>query len=59
MRVFAGEEITPEVLMASACLPSVFQAVEMDDPATGQRVTQYSPGATPYARIEPNYQQSA
>ena len=29
------------------------------DPATGQRVTQYSPGATPYARIEPNYQQSA
>lgn len=28
-RVFRGDEITPEALMASACLPSVFQAVEI------------------------------
>lgn len=29
-RVFANGEITPEVLLASACLPSMFQAVEID-----------------------------
>lgn len=28
-RIFRGDEITPEALMASACLPSVFQAVEI------------------------------
>lgn len=30
IRVFSGDEITPEALMASACLPTVFQAVEID-----------------------------
>ncbi|MFG1293537.1 patatin-like phospholipase family protein [Xanthobacter versatilis] len=29
-RVFRNAEITPEVLMASACLPTLFQAVEID-----------------------------
>jgi len=29
------------------------------DAATGQRVTQHSPGTTPYATPEPNYKQSA
>ncbi len=29
-RVFRNENITPEVLLASACLPSMFQAVEID-----------------------------
>ncbi len=29
VRVFRGREVTPEALMASACLPSVFQAVEI------------------------------
>src|SRR5712692_8422838 len=29
LRVFTREEITPEVLMASACLPLVFRAVEI------------------------------
>lgn len=32
-RIFRGQEITPEALMASACLPSVFQAVEIDGEA--------------------------
>lgn len=32
-RVFRQDEITPEALMASACLPSVFQAVEIDGEA--------------------------
>src|SRR5262249_48729145 len=29
-RVFRNAEITPEVLIASACLPTLFQAVEID-----------------------------
>jgi NTE family protein len=30
-RIFHTEEITPDVVMASACLPYLFQAVEIDD----------------------------
>ncbi|MGG5819542.1 patatin-like phospholipase family protein [Falsiroseomonas sp. HW251] len=29
-RLFQGEEVTPEVLLASACLPQLFPAVEID-----------------------------
>ena len=36
IRVFSGDDVSPEVLMASACLPTAFQAVEMTDPKTGQ-----------------------
>lgn len=36
IRVFDGPEIGPEALLASACLPTLFQAVEMHDPSTGQ-----------------------
>ncbi|MFT4706315.1 MAG: NTE family protein [Yoonia sp.] len=36
IRVFSGAEITPQAIMASACLPTLFQAVEMHDPKTGQ-----------------------
>ena len=34
IRIFEGEEIGPDALMASACLPSVFQAVEIFDKTT-------------------------
>ena len=36
IRVFEGDEISPEAIMASACLPSLFQAIEFEDPKTGQ-----------------------
>ena len=36
IRVFEGDEITPEAIMASACLPTLFQAVELEDPKTGE-----------------------
>lgn len=36
IKVFAGDEISPEAIMASACLPTVFQAVEIDDSSTGR-----------------------
>lgn len=29
IRVFTGQEVTPDALLASACLPTVFQAVEI------------------------------
>ena len=35
IRVFETHEITTEVLLASACLPTLFQAVEFEDPRTG------------------------
>jgi NTE family protein len=36
IRVFEYEEISTDVILASACLPTLFQAVEIDDPRTGQ-----------------------
>jgi NTE family protein len=32
-RIFRNREITPEVLLASACLPTMFQAIEIDGEA--------------------------
>ncbi len=36
IRVFTGDEIGAKAIMASACLPSLFQAVEFEDPKTGK-----------------------
>ncbi|MEM1429244.1 MAG: patatin-like phospholipase family protein [Pseudomonadota bacterium] len=36
IRVFSRAEISTPVIMASACLPTLFQAVELEDPKTGQ-----------------------
>ncbi|WP_434287235.1 patatin-like phospholipase family protein [Celeribacter sp. SCSIO 80788] len=35
IRVFSGAEVTTDVILASACLPELFQAVEIKDPVTG------------------------
>ncbi len=35
IRVFSGGEINTDVILASACLPTLFQAVEFVDPETG------------------------
>ncbi len=35
IRVFSGPEVSADVLLASACLPSMFKAVELTDPKTG------------------------
>jgi NTE family protein len=32
-RVFRNNELTPDVLLASACLPTLFQAIEIDGEA--------------------------
>jgi|TARA_B110000908_G_scaffold39739_1_gene48034 NTE family protein len=36
LRVFQGEEVNADVIMASSCLPTLFKAVEMFDTETGQ-----------------------
>ncbi|WP_410218347.1 patatin-like phospholipase family protein [Paracoccus sp. (in: a-proteobacteria)] len=36
IRVFTGRQTTAEAVMASACLPTLFQAVEFHDPETGR-----------------------
>lgn len=44
LRVFEGEGITTDAILASACLPTLFQAVEIDDPATGTREAYWDGG---------------
>jgi NTE family protein len=36
LRVFRAQEVTADVIMASACLPTLFKAVEMFDTETGR-----------------------
>jgi NTE family protein len=46
IRVFEGAEISTPVLLASACLPTLFQAVEIADPRTGQFEAYWDGGYT-------------
>ncbi len=46
IRVFTGAEITADVIMASACLPTMYQAVELDDPKTGRTEAYWDGGYT-------------
>jgi len=46
VRVFSGHEVSADVIMASACLPTLFQAIELDDPKTGQREAFWDGGYT-------------
>ena len=49
-RVFRNAEITPEVLLASACLPTLFQAVEIDGEAYWDGGYSGNPTMTPLIR---------
>lgn len=46
IRVFSRDEIGPDAIMASACLPTVFKAVEMHDPETGRKEAFWDGGYT-------------
>ncbi len=46
IRVFTGDEIMPDVILASACLPTLFQAVEFNDPSTGKSEAFWDGGYT-------------
>ena len=45
-RVFVGAEITADAILASACLPTLYQAIEIDDPKTGRREAYWDGGYT-------------
>jgi len=49
-RVFRNHEITPEVLLASACLPTLFQAVEIDGESYWDGGYSGNPTMTPLIR---------
>ena len=49
-RVFRNHEITPEVLLASACLPTMFHAVEIDREAYWDGGYSGNPTITPLVR---------
>ena len=55
IRVFSNAEITIDALMASACLPTVFRAVEIDDPATGRREAYWDGGYSGNPALFPLY----
>lgn len=54
-RVFRGQEISTDVILASACLPTLFQAVEIDDPKTGRRDAFWDGGYTGNPALWPLY----
>lgn len=49
-RIFRNPEITPDVLMASACLPTMFQAIEIDGDAYWDGGYAGNPTITPLIR---------
>ncbi len=55
IRVFSGEEVSCEVIMASACLPTLFQAVELEDPKTGKVEAFWDGGYTGNPALFPLY----
>lgn len=46
IRVFSGKEISTEAVLASACLPNLFQAVQIEDPETGEMEAYWDGGYT-------------
>ena len=56
-RVFTGSEVSVEAILASACLPTVFQAIEMDDPQTGRKEAYWDGGYTGNPALWPMFRQ--
>jgi len=55
IRIFDSCEITTDVILASACLPTIFQAVEIDDPQTGRREAYWDGGYVGNPALFPLY----
>ncbi|MBE3638492.1 patatin-like phospholipase family protein [Mangrovicoccus algicola] len=54
-RIFTGAEISVEAILASACLPTIFQAVEIHDPKTGRDEIFYDGGYTGNPALYPMF----
>lgn len=46
VRIFSNEQISTKAIMASACLPTLFEAVEIEDPETGRLEAYWDGGYT-------------
>ncbi len=46
IRIFDGEDISTNAILASACLPTLFQAVEIEDPDSGKLEAYWDGGYT-------------
>jgi len=46
IKIFDGDHISPKAIMASACLPTLFRAVEIEDPETGRTEAYWDGGYT-------------
>ncbi|WP_288949309.1 patatin-like phospholipase family protein [uncultured Paracoccus sp.] len=55
VRVFGGAEVTVQTILASACLPELFRAVEIDDPATGRHEAYWDGGYSGNPALFPLY----
>lgn len=55
IRVFTRHAVTPDAVMASACLPTLFRAVEIVDPATGNLEAFWDGGFTGNPALFPLY----
>jgi NTE family protein len=53
--VFTGQKITPAAILASACIPTNFQAVEAPDPVTGRMESWWDGGYSGNPALFPLY----
>lgn len=58
VRVFKGQEISTDAILASACLPTLFRAIEIDDPETGQCEAYWDGGYTGNPALFPLFDSS-
>lgn len=58
IRVFTGSEISTQSILASACLPTLFQAVELPDAATGRLEAFWDGGYTGNPALFPLFDRS-
>ena len=56
IRVFSGDEVHTDVILASACLPTLFKAVEFKDPQTGKVEAFWDGGYTGNPALWPLYE---
>ena len=56
IRVFSKDEISTDVILASACLPTIFKAVEITDPDTGETDAYWDGGYTGNPALFPLFQ---
>ncbi|MEY8802758.1 patatin-like phospholipase family protein [Leisingera sp. XS_AS12] len=58
IRVFQGEELGTDAILASACLPDLFQAVEIEDPRTGRIEAYWDGGYTGNPALFPLFREN-